>query len=120
MERPMNDEWLPSFAKVTQESDPTLEDDPLQLSANALGLDGLQAVYRNPRLPLQMRIRAMVAALPFETPKLAVTATVSEKEFATLIDRRLKRIEEKKAKAIETKPVIDGERVDADRRFRRI
>src|SRR6516162_3389960 len=100
MERPMNDEWLPSFAKITQRSELTREDDPLQLSANALGLDGLQAVYRNPRLPLQMRIRAMIAALPFETPKLAVTATVSEHDFATLLDRRLKRIEEMKAKAI--------------------
>jgi hypothetical protein len=119
----MNDDWLPSFAKITQRSEPTLEDDPLQLSANALGLEGLQAVYRNPRLPLQMRIRAMIAALPFETPKLAVTATVSEHDFATLLDRRLKRIEEMKAKEIEATPVINGEKVDArlaDRRFRRI
>src|SRR6516165_5497 len=116
MERPMNDDWLPSFAKITQRSEPTLEDDPLQLSANALGLEGLQAVYRNPRLPLQMRIRAMIAALPFETPKLAVTATVSENDFATLLDRRLKRIEEMKANAIEATPVIDGEKIDADRR----
>ena len=116
----MNDEWLPSFAKITQRSELTREDDPLQLSANALGLDGLQAVYRNPRLPLQMRIRAMIAALPFETPKLAVTATVSEQDFATLLDRRLKRIEEMKANAIGATPVIDGEKVDADRRFRRI
>ena len=116
----MNDEWLPSFAKITQRSELTREDDPLQLSANALGLDGLQAVYRNPRLPLQMRIRAMIAALPFETPKLAVTATVSDQDFATLLDRRLKRIEEMKPNAIEATPVIDGEKVDADRRFRRI
>ena len=98
----MNDEWLPSFAKITQGSEPTLEDDPLQLSANASGLDGLQAVYRNPRLPLQMRIRAIIAALPFETPKLAVTATVSEHDFAILLDRR--RIEEMKANAIEATP----------------
>jgi hypothetical protein len=35
----MNDEWLPSFAKITQRSEPTLEDDPLQLSTNALGLE---------------------------------------------------------------------------------
>ena len=123
----MNDEWLPSFAKITQRSEPTLEDDPLQLNANASGLEGLQAVYRNPSLPLQMRIRAMIAALPFETPKLAVTATVSENDFATLLDRRLRRIEEMKSKAIETTPVIDGEKVDVhlppvlpDRRFRRI
>jgi hypothetical protein len=107
MERPMNDEWLPSFAKIIPRPEPTLEDDPLQLSANALGLDGLQAVYRNPSLPLQMRIRAMIAALPFETPKLAVTATVSEQDFTTLLDRRLKRIEEMKAKAIEVTPQVE-------------
>jgi hypothetical protein len=71
-------------------------------------------------LPLQMKIRAMIATLPFETPKLAVTATVSEHDFAILLDRRLKRIEEMKANAIEATPVIDGEKVDADRRFRRI
>ena len=122
MERPMNDEWLPSFAKITQRSDPTLEDDPLQLSANALGLEGLQAVYRNPRLPLQMRIRAMIAALPFETPKLAVTATVSEHDFATLLDRRLKRIEEMNAKEIEATPQVEVKPAlpgVSDRRYRR-
>jgi len=119
MERPMNDEWLPSFAKITQGSEPTLEDDPLQLNANASGLEGLQAVYRNPRLPLQMRIRAMIAALPFETPKLAVTATVSENDFATLLDRRLKRIEEMKAKAIEATPQVEVKPALPDRRYRR-
>jgi lambda repressor-like predicted transcriptional regulator len=51
--------------------------------------------------------------LPFEVPKLAVTAVVSEQDFATVLDRRLKRIEEMKAKAIEATPVIDGEKVDA-------
>ena len=115
----MNDEWLPSFAKITQRSELTREDDPLQLSANALRLDGLQAVYRNPRLPLQMRIRAMIAALPFETPKLAVTATVSEQDFATLLDRRLKRIEEMKAKAIEATPPVEVKPALPDRRYRR-
>jgi|SRR6516225_2590707 hypothetical protein len=64
--------------------------------------------------------------LPFTHPKLAVTAVVSDNDIATLLDRRLKRLEEMKAKAIEAKPVIDGEKVDArlpprlpDRRFRR-
>jgi hypothetical protein len=48
-------------------------------------------------------------------------------DFATILDRRLKRIEEMKAKEIEAKPVISGEKVDArlpprlaDCRFRRI
>jgi hypothetical protein len=62
-------------------------------------------------------MRAAIAALPFESPKLAVTAVVSEQDFA------VKRIEERKANAIEATPVIDGEKADArlpDRRFRPI
>jgi len=38
-------------------------------------------------------MRAAIAALPFESPKLAVTAVVSEQDFATLLDQRLKRME---------------------------
>jgi hypothetical protein len=99
----------------------------LQLRPGANSLDFLQAVYRNPSLALTTRMRAAIAALPHEVPKLAVTAVVSEQDFATVLDRRLKRIEEMKANAIEATPVIDGEKVDArlppvvpDRRFRRI
>ena len=105
--RAMNDDWLPAFAKLVPRREPE-EDDPLQLSPTAMSLEGLQAVYRNPNLPLQMRIRAMIAALPFETPKLAVTATVSEHDFATLLDRRLKRIEEMKAKEIDGTPQVEA------------
>jgi hypothetical protein len=69
-----------------------------------------------------------MACLPFEAPKLAVTALIdNERDFATVLDRRLKRIEEMKTNAIEATPVIDGEKVDVrlpprlpDRRFRRI
>ena len=89
-------------------------------------LEFLQAVYMNDELPLLTRVRVAVACLPYEVPKLAVTAVVSEQDFATVLDRRLKRIEETKANAIEATPVIDGEKVDArlpprlpDRRFRR-
>ena len=59
------------------------------------------------------RMRVAIAALPFESPKLAVTAVVSEQDFATVLDRGLKRIEEMKAKVIEAKPAISGEKVDA-------
>jgi hypothetical protein len=124
----MNDDWLPAFAKLTPRSPPE-EDDPLQLSPNAMSLEGLQAVYRNPGLPLTTRMRAMIAALPFETPKLAVTAQVSEGDFATLLDRRLKRLEEMKlleangAKVIDAKPQpVETKPPLArtpDRRFRR-
>jgi hypothetical protein len=85
-------------------------------------LEFLQAVYMDDELPLLTRVRVAVACLPYEVPKLAVTAVVSEQDFATVLDRRLKRIEEMKANAIEATPVIDGEKVDArlpDRRFRR-
>ena len=89
-------------------------------------LSFLQACYRNPSLNLTTRMRAAIAALPFESPKLAVTAVVSEQDFATVLDRRLKRIEEMKANAIKATPVIDGKKVDVrlppvvpDRRFRR-
>src|SRR5215831_15031309 len=85
----------------------------------------LKAVYMNVELPLSVRMRAAIELLPFTHPKLAVTAVVSEQDFATVLDRRLKRIEEMKGKVIEAKP-IDGEKVDArlqprlpDRRFRR-
>ena len=50
-------------------------------------------------IPLSTRIRCAIAALPFESPKLAVTAMVSEQDFATLLDQRLKRMEAIEAKA---------------------
>ena len=116
----MIDDWMPEFAKPSKREPE--DDDPLNLDPKALGLEGLQAVYRNPRLPLQTRIRAMVAALPFESPKLAVTAVVTENDFATLLDRRLARMAE--AKLIEAQPPQIESKAPLshtpDRRFRRI
>src|SRR5262245_9512456 len=68
----------------------------IEIPADGISLDLLRAVYRNNQLPLTTRMRAAIAALPFESPKLAVTALVSEQDFATVLDRRLKRIEEMK------------------------
>jgi hypothetical protein len=128
----MNDDWLPAFAKLTPSQAPE-EDDQLQLGPNAMSLEGLQAVYRNPNLPLTTRMRAMIAAIPFETPKLAVTAQVSEQDFATLLDKRIARYEQMKLLADEkiieaqpevlTKPQVETKPPLArtpDRRFRRI
>jgi hypothetical protein len=66
----------------------------VQLRPEANSLDLLRAVYRNPSIPLPVRIRCAVAALPFEMPKLAVTAMVTEQDFATLPDQRIKRMEQ--------------------------
>ena len=89
----------------------------------------LKAVYQNPEVPLSVRMRAAMACLPFETPKLAVTAQITEQDFATLLDRRLKRLEEFKLieanggkvtdaqpQPVETKPPLAR---TPDRRFRR-
>jgi hypothetical protein len=112
--------------------------DALNNPENAHAL--LKAVYQNPEVPLPVRMRAAIACLPFESPKLAVTAVVTEQDFATLLEKRLKKIEA--MKLIEAPQThadvgaeIDRERehsgvgngVDArlpprlpDRRFRRI
>jgi hypothetical protein len=92
--------------------------DLLQLREDAISLDLLREVYRNPSIPLTVRMRAAIAALPFETPKLAVTAQVSEGDFATLLDRRIER-----RKLIEAKPT-NGAAVEVKpplpRHFRRL
>jgi hypothetical protein len=113
-----------------------LEDDSfrkpqeIEIPADGISLDLLRAVYRSNQLPLTTRMRAAIAALPHEVPRLAVTAQITDNDIATILDRRLKRIEEMKlieatngAKVIgakpqqvETKPPIARTN---DRRFRR-
>jgi hypothetical protein len=61
-------------------------------------------------------------SLPFETPKLMVTAQVSDNDFASLLDQRIKRLQE--AKLIEHQPQ-QGETKPlkprlSDRRYRRL
>ena len=83
-----------------------------EIGPNGMGLDLLRAVYRNVGVDLSIRIRCAMACLPFESPKLAVTAVVSEQDFATVLDRRLKRIEE--MKLLENK-VVNGGIIVSDR-----
>jgi hypothetical protein len=49
-------------------------------SENALGL--LQAIYKSRVVPLSVRMRAAVEALPFENSKLSATAIMTSKDFA--------------------------------------
>jgi hypothetical protein len=73
---------------------------------------------------LSQRMRAAIEPLPYTHPKLAVTAMVTENDIATLLDRRIKRMEAMNGKpqtianqAIETKSPLPRL---ADRRFRRM
>ena len=40
-------------------------------------------------MPLSVRLRAAIEALPFESPKLSATAVVQGNDFTTLLDARL-------------------------------
>ena len=104
--------------------------EPLDLGPEAISLDFLRAVYRDPTQQLTTRMRAAMACLPFESPKLAVTAVVTENDIATLLDKRIAKLQEmKRAKTIDAKPIIKENAGNADarmpppipdRRFRRI
>jgi hypothetical protein len=61
----------------------------------------LQAVYCHDGLPLHTRMKAAIAALPFEHPRLAVTAVVSDEGMAG----RLARAIERSAKVIDFRPI---------------
>ena len=102
----------------------------VEIPPTGISLDLLQAVYRCNQLPLTTRMRAAIAALPHEVPRLAVTAQVTDMGVAELLDRRLKRLEEMKLleangaqvidakpQPVETKPPVARTN---DRRFRRI
>jgi hypothetical protein len=96
----------------------------IEIPSNGTSLDLLRAVYRNPSIPLQIRLRAAIAALPHEAPRLAVTALVNEQSFAEILDRRLKKMEAMKLVGAQPQ-TIDG--VDArlpprvrDQGFRRV
>ena len=98
-----------------------LDNPEIEIGPNGTSLDLLQAIYRNPSMPLHTRMRAAMSCLPHEHPKLGITFQASETDFANLLDRSLKRMEEAKLiehkpQAVEVKPTMSI----ADRKFRRI
>jgi hypothetical protein len=102
------------------------KESPLEIGPNRQSIDLLRAVYRNPSIPLPVRIRCAVAALPHEVPRLQVSALVNEQSFAELLDRRLKRINEMEGQPrtqTQEHPKIEAPKPlprIADRRFRRM
>lgn len=109
-------------------SDPYALPETTKVEIKPTSLEFLQGVYRNVALALPVRMRAAIAALPFEFPKLAVTAVISEQDFATLLDQRIQnmeRINNGNGRVIEAKPVPQVETTATkphinDRRYRRI
>jgi hypothetical protein len=95
----------------------------IEIGPNGMSIDLLRAVYRSASIPLPVRLRAAIAALPHEVPRLAVTALVNEQSFAELLERRLKKMEamngnpQPQTQTIETPKPLP--RI-ADRRFRRM
>jgi hypothetical protein len=54
----------------------------IQVSTNATSLEFLQAIYRDPMQPVQRRMRAASAALPFERPTLSAIAVGTANDLA--------------------------------------
>src|SRR5215470_13966404 len=104
-----------SFAPLSELRDawcrrygPMKWDNSAEVGPNDISLDLLRTVYRANHLPLTTRMRAAISALPHEVPKLIATAVMNENSFSDLLDRRLKRIEQRKL--LENK-TITGEKI---------
>jgi hypothetical protein len=68
------------------------EFEPLPVKVPRSALDYLQSIYRNPIEPEHRRLRAAMAALPYESPRLAVTALLRDEHgFAAALDRAIAR-----------------------------
>src|SRR6516164_9700458 len=61
----------------------------IPINPNLSPFEYLLARMRDPTVDENRRDKIAMALLPFTTPKLAVTASVSEKDFATILDRRI-------------------------------
>jgi hypothetical protein len=83
------------------------DDEEMEVQIIDSALELLQAIYRSPAMKLSVRMRAAMAALPFESPKLAVIATnsMSGDRFAELLERGIARSRAPmEVKQIELKP----------------
>ena len=65
-------------------------------------LDFLCAVYRDPRQPMQRRLRCAVEAAPYFHPKLAVTVGINGRDIAHELEAAIER--SGRALVIDAKP----------------
>jgi hypothetical protein len=84
-----NSEKMSNFPEM--EYKPPIVDE-VEVDANATSLDLLQAVYRNPDVPLSVRMRAAGMAIPYEMPRLSVVASINDPAgFAERLERAIER-----------------------------
>jgi hypothetical protein len=103
-----------------------------EVAPEATSLDLLQAVYRNPNVPLSVRMRAAGMAIPYELPKLSVVASINDPAgFAERLERAIERSGLRplmlEAKVIEPRPAplvqpgdVTGPMTSTDRKLRRL
>jgi polysaccharide pyruvyl transferase WcaK-like protein len=94
---------MPSFADPAN-LEPKA-DVAIELEPNATSLTLLQKIYRSSAVALTTRMRAAIAAIQFEHPKLAVTAHVEAGDFADQLEQA---IERSRRVMIEAKPIIEA------------
>ena len=67
------------------------KDDPLCLPVEAMPLDGLLAIYRNPSLPIPLRFKAMAEAAKYMHPRMGIHVQMDETSFAFRLDKAVER-----------------------------
>jgi hypothetical protein len=68
------------------------DDDSIELPPGASSLAFLQAIYRSTEQPMVRRMKAAIAALPFEHPRLSATLAVqADDSFAARLQAAIAR-----------------------------
>ena len=72
---------------------PIADGEGLQVPPDIEPVEFLMAIYRDPRQPMNRRMKAAIGAAQYRQPKLGVIATtnLSGHDFAALLDRAIER-----------------------------
>jgi hypothetical protein len=84
-----------------------VDDDSITVPPGATSLAFLQAIYRSTEQPMVRRMKAAMAALPFEHPRLAVTAVINDQGIAAQLQRAIQRSAKVMLARQETAPIVD-------------